>query len=132
MKINDKVRSKNKDGMFQGIGTVKALFDSQYYANMVKVNLDSTWSVKFPDWKEKPVVVVVFDEYKKSATEKEWIESAMLQNKVTTDYSNCPMTNCLSFPYDDLELVLPEWFFTEPFLIDQKTLDLRTEGSCLL
>lgn len=105
MKINDKVRSKNKNGMFQEIGTVKALFDSQYYRSVVKYDPDITWSVDFPNWKEK-LIVVVFDVSKKTATQKEWYESARLQGITPTSYENCPVTNCCAFPFDDLEIIL--------------------------
>lgn len=105
MKINDKVRSKNKNGMFQEIGTVKALFDPQYYQSIVKYDPDLTWSKTFPDWKEKLVVVVKFDEFQKIATKEEWWASGIDQGKYPTSYDNCPVTDCCSFPYDDLEIV---------------------------
>jgi hypothetical protein len=105
MKINDKVRSKNKNGMFQEIGTVKALFDPQYYQSIVKYDPDTTWSVNFPNWKEKLVAVVVFDVSKKTATIEEWYASARLQGITPKSYDNCPVTDCCAFPYDDLEIV---------------------------
>lgn len=105
MKINDKVRSKNKNGMFQEIGTVKALFDPQYYRSILKYDPDLTWSKTFPNWKENVVAVVVFDISKKTATIEEWHESARLQGITPKSYDNCPVTDCCAFPYDDLEIV---------------------------
>lgn len=105
MNINDKVKSKNKNGMFQETGTVKAIFDANFYQSTIKVDLNSTWGKQFPDWKNKSVVAVMFDVCKKTATEQEWIDSAKLQGKDPSDYENCPSTNLVVIPIDDLEIV---------------------------
>jgi hypothetical protein len=79
---------------------------SQYYRSILKYDPDTTWSINFPNWKEKPVAVVVFDVSKKTATIEEWYASARLQGVTPKNYDNCPVTNCCAFPYDDLEIIL--------------------------
>lgn len=112
IRIGDKVKSKNPEGSFQDQGVVVGLFHPEYFVQkFCTQDPDSTWSQKFPDWKNKPVVVVYFDEPQRTATLKEWIQSGVDQgydpkNCQETYLKNCPVTNQTAFPHDDLEILL--------------------------
>lgn len=106
--LNDKVIVKSDSAFGKNVGTVKAIFDASYYYELIpnaKVDLDNKWSTKFPDWKNKTVLTVLFNVNVKVASEDEWNNSLLKQNS-NLDYSNCPSTNFMIFPEDDLERII--------------------------
>lgn len=111
IRIGDKVKSRNPEGSFQDQGFVVALFYADYFLQkFCKQDPTTMWAEKFPDWKQKPVVVVYFETPQKSATLKEWIKSGVDQGydsqECEQSYINCPVTNQTAFPHDDLEVIL--------------------------
>lgn len=112
IEIGDKVRSKNPEGSFQSEGFVVALFHPNYFIlKFCKQDPDTMWAKGYPDWKQKPVVLVYFETPQRSATLKEWIASGVDQGydpeECEKNYEElCPITNQTAFPHDDLEVVL--------------------------
>ncbi len=105
--INDVVRSINSEGAIQIPGKVVALYEAQYFLKNCSGDPDQTWSKRFPNWKEKPVVLVQFETPQRIATLKEWIESGVQQGfdeaECRNEYEeNCPVVTETAFPYDDL------------------------------
>lgn len=104
--LKDKVKSKNTKGSFQCLGEVVGFYDPIFFIKFYKFN---DWDKNYPSWREKPVAVVEFDEYKKSATLEEWIDSAVKKGiskeAALSNYDQCPITNIVMVPCDDLEKI---------------------------
>lgn len=112
IQIGNKVKSKNPKGSFQDEGIIVALIQPEYFKISLtgKTDPNITWSKNFPNWEEKPVVLVLFKQLRRSATLEEWIQSGIDQGidpkqcEKTYDYK-CPLVNQAVFPYDDLQIV---------------------------
>ena len=73
-------------------------------------NPGETWGVNFPDWDEKPIIIVEFDKPQKTATIEEWVAGAKrdgveMEEALETYYTKCPVTKKTAFPLDDLDVI---------------------------
>ena len=111
--INQKVKPKN--GTFKGVeGTVIAAFTPEYFLRVCTVSgIDETWSQTHPGWREVPVVLIKFDEARKSATFEEWVTSAQLKGIICWSKNEtlmrqqyedqCPVVFETAMPYTAVE-----------------------------
>jgi hypothetical protein len=109
LNLNDKVIVKSDNVFGKNVGTVKGIFDADYYYSLYpssQSNLDETWTLKFPEWKSKCVAIVLFQVSVKIASEEEWISNSLRKGITHASYSMCPSTNFMAFPIDDLERII--------------------------
>jgi hypothetical protein len=116
--INTMVRSTNEAGEVQCPGRVVALFEADYFVKkMCRPGMDpnEVWSIKFPEWKTKPVVLVSFVEPYRTTTFEEWMTQGVEKGYSLRNWSevewredyeeNCPVMSEMCFPADDLEII---------------------------
>ena len=114
IRIGSKVRGKGLPGdpEVKPSGTVVALFHPEYFtANLTTENPELSWGQKYPDWKKKTVILVLYDKPERNFTLKEWVETANARGGraslelIRKSYQDCPISKQIAFPYDDLELL---------------------------
>lgn len=112
----DIVRSINPNGSVKEVGQVVAIYEPQYFMeNLCAQDSDPSkaWAERFPDWDEKPIILVSFPSKHKIATITEWIRDGMkkglTQEQCVAEYQFCPTLSRMAFPYDDLEIVEPRY-----------------------
>jgi hypothetical protein len=114
--VNSMVQSTNPAGEVQSPGRVVAMFEAEYFLEKMchrTMDPDPVWRIKFPDWKDKPVVIVSFLEPHRTANFEEWMEQGKVKQINPREWSedewrenyeaNCPKMYEMCFPYDDLE-----------------------------
>ena len=113
MWIGDIVRSLNPNGSVKAPGRLMGLVEANWFltemAHVTSENqLMDAWKI-YPDWKEKPIGLVCFEEPQKIATLSEWISNAeamgVPRGLAVEQYAECPKVNQMAFPMDDLEVV---------------------------
>jgi len=108
--INSKVKSKKPRGEIKGVGMVIALLNVDYFLLQVRYDPDELWRDQYPDWKTKPVALVLFDEPQKTMTVAEWVSHykgpPLTEEFIRESYEkNSPAIHQTAFPFDDLEEV---------------------------
>lgn len=113
MWIGNIVRSINPNGAVKTAGKLMGIVDANWFLKEMshvttEKQLTKAWSI-YPDWKEKPVGLVCFEEPQKIATLAEWVEGAeamgVPRGQAVEQYADCPKVKQLAFPLDDLEVV---------------------------
>ncbi len=116
LKINTIVKSKNLKGAVKASGRIVKIYNGEEYAaiisNVYNTNI-TPWDTDFPEWKTKPVYVVMFDMPFKSCTPEQWVSHAVqkgikAEKAINTYGTECPCTQIMCFPADDLEEIVPE------------------------
>ena len=110
MNIGDTVKSINPDGQIQDAGQVVAIFEANFFLQSMKwPDPDHIWGRLYPDWKNSPIVGEWFETPQRTATLEEWTTSAEQQGHSRqlaerTYKAQCPVTNFVAFPIEDLQV----------------------------
>jgi hypothetical protein len=115
IEINTIVRSINPAGQVQSPGRVVGLITADHFLkHMCPPGMDPRpiWGQTFPGWEERPVAIVEFLESSRTATLEEWIDQGtdkglfLTEEEWQEDYEkNCPLSDTMVIPVDDLEVV---------------------------
>ncbi len=107
MNLGDVVVSK-KTG-YPASGTVAGMVVAPMYMAGRDQSYFSTWNELYPDWTEKPIVYVVFEEARRTVTFEEFIhympESMKNLDPKTLYETHIPTARIMAYPVDDLELL---------------------------
>lgn len=107
-KLGDQVVSKRTG--YPGTGEVCGIVAAGLYHATTQKSLDSygCWNDLYPDWIEKPIVYVRFEESRKTVTKEEfakYLPEGLKQYDLDTLYAfQVPVTNVIAYPIEDLEL----------------------------
>lgn len=115
VQLGTKVTSK-KTG-FPGFGIVVRIELADFYISMatqgsMDLSCFHTWNKLYPNWTQKPLFMVYFDEERKPLTMEEFKNSRVVSQwhdtfeyELQEQYNNIPNTKILMFPMDDLEVM---------------------------
>jgi hypothetical protein len=107
-KLGDKVVSK-KTG-YPGCGEVCGIVYSAVYVASAQKNVSdfNCWNDLYPDWTDKPIVYVLFEEPRRTVTFEEFVkyipDDRYRDYDLKTVYAfQIPFTRAVAYPIDDLE-----------------------------
>lgn len=111
MSIGTLVTSK-KTGLPM-IGIVSGILDATMFKIIFEDHYngyDYIWSMNYPNWKEKLVLMVIFQSPQRTLSKEEFdLLQNIRKNKLNIKYSDIPIVKIGVYPIDDLELYEDEW-----------------------
>lgn len=112
LQIGDRVTTK-KIGV-PVTGNVFVMTDPMYYLHIVNPHAlqnPMIWDLHYPDWRQKPIVAVLFDHPVREWSKQEYSSSSAAQlasinpNYIDTAYRMMPGVSVDYYPIDDIELL---------------------------
>ena len=104
--LGQKVRSK-KTG-FPGVGYIVGFSLPSFWMMVRKANVEdfSTWNNLYPEWEQKPLAHVFYQEPRKTVTFEEFKSgNTVYKDEVLEDmYNKLELAQSIMYPYDDLEV----------------------------